>query len=59
MLIDLRNHIYNVTVHFRDYVRLFVAMGPSCCVKALPLCTKTGPILPGGLLTDRALRLTI
>ena len=59
MLMGLRNHNYNVTVHFRDYVRLFVAVGPSCCVKALPFCTKTGPILPIGLVTDTALRLTI
>ena len=51
MLVDFRNHIYNVTVHFRGYVMLFVAVGPSCCVKALPFCTKTGPILFYVLLT--------
>jgi len=59
MLVDFRNHIYKVTVHFRDYVRLFVAMGPSCCVKALLFRTKAGSILPIGLITDTALRPTI
>ena len=28
MLVDFRNRIYNVTVHFRGHLRLFVAMGP-------------------------------
>jgi hypothetical protein len=59
MLVDFRKHIYKVTVLFKDYVGLFVAVGSRCCVKALPFCTKTGSILPIGPGTDTALRLTI
>lgn len=59
MLLDSRNSIYIITEHFRVYFRLFFAIGPSCCVKALPFCTKTGLILSIGLVADTALRLTI